>query len=1115
MTPANLPARLADLQSAVASGVTCSLATLEALETALSIHGPVAQKPGRIKNHGSKVSASIQAKKQPSKPQKSRGFRMAEDLEQQEKPLSVAQQIALATNVVNSSLKSLTNASKERSSSAIRQHGYSTPSKGSKSTTSPRHTNVPMQTPLCPISANIQVAPRNLPSKTKRSPSQKSEDGIRAQILCTKMAFEKLLALQDDEGDQSKAKTCQLEKGVSALIHRCIALDQLDLAVQIIQALRSRLILLSSRGDALAKSSIMSHRSKVEHRCDKKTVPVAELLRFGQHQVPAHLLALVSATQLQIIRLIALGMVCDHELLAKQLNVKNPCSPVNMIMLQINDTTSRDKAAHELEVLAQLLSNISGASGSNEASISDSSALGCLRLQCLSLVIKSQWWNMVNHEIDSHKEICLPFLNAIKNFEKMSSTNKEDNFHSTRSAYELIEREGLFQKFPDQDFLPIFHKLLELAQAAALNKEARYWLERASACSDQEQSPLRQCIISCHHSTLQVRESIQREDFALEIETLKEVGERFTGNLHGDSREVDELLIAVSSLRRSLSSYILLRRRTLEDDCTTEPSSTVLESLKVITLCMRFLFRYFGQMWAPTDDQMPFQQIEHRSKMRSTVAVPAILDICVLSKIFSKACKEIWKHIELALTDSTSLVTILARKARNGDLDHERLLDEESLEVKLSDCYWLRYQQLKKQNSAIQDLAKCLASSIHIIQQDQVTDNVYETLASRRESYARLYEGAKQNDKALQICKQTIDLHLQRHIIDKVVKAARRKPLDVAFEESEQARILKSSLHAHVRMASKVIESNDLVCGYYDMDALPVESRLVLLNHQFSVLLSQIGPREPSSPTISQLHRLAKVLHGLYSERKFPIRRLFFLTQLLVFHITQPAIVQESILLSELEDCGHNTTHILSNYDKELETYQNNLVEQKMLLVAMTSEPADIGAIERTLKSWYSMFKDLPDGEDQAFYTANIYERRVLDSLLGLAVKYLEYQGVPSLAALALNICRSLRGDVAKNGSTCELAISAKLALQYGRLGYTNTGIHVAMEAKQSIEDPTVSAESAFCWHNALANLYLDNNRPDLWYVKPLDLQLLILINTSQPVSCRKGQRNPTQRPSK
>lgn len=1078
MTTDSLPAWLADLRNAAAAPHTCTCATIDFLKDILLRKCPDEQKSEKLRHNGLKNSVTCRDKKQAARRQKPGDFQITEDLGRQAKPLSVAQQLALATEIVNSTLKSLAVASKEKSDKSVLTNVHNTPKCGPPKAISSPRLIARTQTPLGSVSANIHVRPRESPSKRQRNFTKKHEDGVRAQILCAKAAFESLLILQDHDDCRSKKQSCQVEKGISALIHRCIALKELDLGLEVLRLLRVRLLHLISGGECLSKARSVASRHNIVDDYGIKTEPIANMIGFGQHRVPSHLLPLISTTQLQIIRLLALGLDCEGESLLKQLDAKNPTSPINTIVSQVKDQASKEKAAHELEMLAQLIRALCGHMACDNKQCSDASVLSTFRLQCVSLVVQRRWWDLVDHKVSNLKEVWLPFSHFVKTFEKSSSASKVEKYRSIRKAFELIKDGGVFRNFQDQDFLPIYQKLTEIAQSAALNKESRHWLEMASACVGGADSPLRRCIMSCQLATLHVRETIQREASTLEVELLEQVGESFSVELHGESQELQELFVAISSLRKSVFSFVVMRRQALGDQCAADLSPSVVESLKVTSVCMRFISRYFGHDVGQNGNTELQQHPERLSQLLSTVVVPAIEDIYTLSKIFGGGCDELWRYIDRSLTDSTKIVTVLFAHGESGNPFYEGMPDKKSLVSKISASYWLRYQHLKRQDDKLPDTTKCLRSSIDILQRDCLTDDAYETLMLRRESYARLYESIKQMDKALEVCRQSIQLHIERCVVQAVSDAARNKPLPAAFEANNHTRLLRSSLQAYLRIAFKAIETNHSTSIYFDPQHLVSDQRIILLSYQFSVLLSHMEKNEPCGPAISQAHNLASDLHRLFSNGDFPVRRLFFITQLLYFRLTQPISVEASIILSELKQHECPLRHIFETHDKDLEPYLGPLNDQVTLLKMINMEPTKLKDMEKILSSWLAAPKERPDG---IVSQRKVYDERALESLLGLMFEYLDYQRFPLLATLVLRNRQKVNLNGSKEDIPNKIATSLQLGIQYDRLGHPELALHSVQGAKPYLEDSAAPVASTYDWHIAMAWLYLNSDQIDLW----------------------------------
>jgi separase len=221
---ASLQTKTDAVKETVASTATCTAATVVALKglllTEIESTGPGSKQIARPSTKAKSVGAS---KKTPS--------------DSRHQQLSAKEKIALATFVINSTLKSLTEAAKPAPPS--------TPCKRDENlqqSTGRRALRRSMSTPLSPLQPRtlnrVATSPNVLANKKKTSSASLST-GCLSTVECARVAFACLRSLKTSiqDGDFD----LQLENGTSALIGKLLALGLHEQALKEMRILKLRL----------------------------------------------------------------------------------------------------------------------------------------------------------------------------------------------------------------------------------------------------------------------------------------------------------------------------------------------------------------------------------------------------------------------------------------------------------------------------------------------------------------------------------------------------------------------------------------------------------------------------------------------------------------------------------------------------------------------------------------------------------------------------------------------------------------------------------------------------------------------------------------------------------
>ena len=1084
MTPAELPPSAANLQRIISSSTTCDNAVVGTLRAILFCEASIPRNKTPVAG-SSRARTASSTKRATSKSQRQRTVPVREDSKPDVECLDTSAKTALATNVINEAFKSLTKAAQARQDKSAQARP--TPSKRTSNAVSSKGPGNPAQTPLRPVSGNKNITPRSTEPKSRLSIDvDRRYEGVRAQALCAFIAFESLFDLQKPAKPTSEISTLQIEKGLSALVQRCLILEMYDLAMKALSRLRRRLIWLRKEQTEPqeVKRSAINKAGKVSSDTSTSE-PNANLTDYGVYRTSSPLLHLVATSQLQALRAYAAIGIDDPLSLLAQMQVDNPGSPASIIRQQINPKVSEtaQTAAHELELLAQLVLKL----GENlKPRIEETHpyakdfALHRLQLHNLALKIRASWWSLSQHEVDIAKDLWSPLTRSLSTFCRSATCSKVEKYSAIRQAFDNVANLVPSNSTGDQKMTPIYRLMLEMAQAAGHKEEVILWLQKLSASTQSEKLPLLQCLVSCQTATLHLRDLLNMVQVSFDGTSLEGVAKQLTGDLDGTSEDLDDLLIATVSLRKSACTYVLTEMRKDSINPVSSRREDISTSLTLTARCVNFLKRYLGNKPEGHSGVKVRQRFEHRRKLISSIISSTIDSICTVAKVFSMSFSSDWDTIDQALIDCSTLALVVRESeevtggAQDGS-DHGT-----SPALFLSRSYWYRYVHLKRTKASFNITAASLRTSIDFLKRTSSPEQSAGLLPLKLEQYASLHESAGHLSIALQVCREGLLALEQLGIIAQVSKASSRMPFEAAFEEDDQFKLLARALQSYIRLSSKLWEKDKQCSLIFDVKGIADDQRLVLFIYQLSILLSNSRSRCSAASYTNAIRCLWKVLFDTCTSGLYPVRHLALIIQMLYVGVTQPSAVEDSVLSCELEAYHEYSSGSQETLDSGLQAYVGQLADQLKLLVAIRRHETDLQAINEVLLNWLTL---LQTSADEADLRLQVYDMSLWRSQIQLVTEFLEYQNLPGLQGLAHSVLQLFYDKSNEEGNEALLANVIELGLQYGRLGSVSLAATTLKRAKHHLDNRDHSLGNKVRWNLAMAELALECNNHGSWSV--------------------------------
>lgn len=1086
MTRNEGPAQAVNIKQAVASHTTCTLTTVSQLKTylfpeaAAKFKGvassiPTARVP-KARGAPSNRNGRIQARKQPE-------VTIHETPEAESAPTASADQGKLATEIINVVLKALTEAVKARS---VPQESYkeraSIHPPNPSTTTSSLNRRPSTEIPLQPLSVNVVCSeksqckkPRQISRQSTCSGGTKAASGLAAQAECARLAFSVLKTL-DLRGTLGKRLPfLQLENAMSTLVNKLVALELFEPAYRQLRALKSSLHVATGQAEEVERLS-SEDSGKKEHMTD--------LLIFPSITVKGPLLAMIVTFQLQVLRLIAARRDASlFERTIEHLQLDRDYSPAKLIQAQHGsvDSETPAKIANQLEGLSRLLLSVSPSTSSSEdQKVTHSKAMGpliALRFQLLALDLRNLWWKSACHKGDGAKDLLVPFSQYLSTFRRRCDTGHEDGYRIAKSVLASLlihgqdeDRSSFATTLSSEAWLSIYSEMIVLSRKNCIPGETRDWLQKyIKTPINNKASPCKRCTSTCKKAIVyaQVVSIVSSEEEV--VNALRDAEHFIQSDLDGGSEELDELLLAVTGLRKAAASIINKSLIPTKSPATPSAPQLTRQCYVLCSTCVKFLVRYIGTRPPESPDHRLIYRYQQRSKQALAV-MPAFVDSVIsIARLTKGADADQWHETSVGLQACLNLVKLTQKSCEDAADNGNKT---STVFVAVSNAYWSRYQQLKQATSDSKEAIKALKASIDAVELRPLISKLAAQLQKRYELYGNALEGAREYGKSVEIYMKAIRLQIEMGILQKAAAAAATQHVSTLFARQSQLHSLGRVLSAYARVAVRTEAGASLTNSVFKDEELESTQRGIALEHQLTSLTSQ-AENNPIAPQMSRaIQDVTTEVLAIYSETTFPIRRLRVIEKLMWFCLSRPEVLPPEFLDPFLDFRIDTKSAHLGGLDIGLQLVVPHLNASRDAMLAMREEGLvrKQQKLKKVLDTWYSLTEQSHDLE--------ALEARVGDPSswlvhLELLVEYLDACGLGLYTRSALQLLIIVREKYFPMQHT-ELALALiRFGSQNVRLGYPNQAGLAFHRVERLANEALITSEATMSFRIAHAEYLL------------------------------------------
>lgn len=895
--------------------------------------------------------------------------------------------------------------------------------------------------------------------------------------------------LQDQRSIKPESASFSLEQGMSALIAKFLVLGFDDLALEELRILRRRVesIRASKDADNPRQTSVNSQPYWEDESPDSRVETLPELLKFKACNATGPLLAIIVSTQLQVLRLLKSKANASRiQEALEHLRLDVPYSPVNLIHRQIdpNLVKSKERAANQLESFSQTLLSISSDHSSGLGDVNDTkSALSpqvVFQLQTLALEVRRKWWSLVEHRSDTLKELIEPFARCLEAFRQRSSLGNKQRYQMAVAAFNTVTFGlGSPTRHLIQGFSNIYYNLAELAQECMQYDDATCWLEKAISNLENDGSQqAKRCALICREVALQIRSDPSYDKEPTLLFQLERALTCLEGGLHGTSDDLDEVLIAVTSLRKSAFNVIQDIYKTKATETSRPPADLVGACVRVNVRAVRFMNRYIGTQPDKSAHPRTLLRYNERRQLAYPFAKSSIESVVAVTKTLTKISSIDLNSIDCGLRECVSLASSLEDMATHHASSSTPAPTVHSAFVSISNGYWYRFLQMKQALGDTKAVKSGLSISIELLKRRGLCDRIAGALPSKLEAYAQLCEKLREDGTALATYREALRIQTDSGLVQKAAEFASTGSLSVVLDGENDLRGLARNMNRFIRVAQRLQDPQKEMLLYYDDHSLPTHERGLLLECQLHCLTLVLQERGGSSQLGNAMCGLTDAILSLYSAHETPIRRLRTVIQMLYIRAMFPDAIKEAPFFALLDEYGQQRSTLNCGSDVGLKVFMPHLVSSLEIFLAMREEKPDTGIFVRTFQSWAGLIADC---SDWAALQEHVYDIHEWLLHLELIVQYLALEGLEVLKTSALHIIATVH-EISKSGDCSDLVSKfCSLGVHYVRLGYCGAGGVMLQKAHLYLETYKPSARLTLRWYLSYAEYALGSQNYNLW----------------------------------
>ncbi|KAH9222780.1 cell division-associated protein-like protein bimb [Leptodontidium sp. 2 PMI_412] len=1023
---ASLQTTADSIRSAVASASTCTPATVIALSELLlpkseaqNTTAPNAKKPV-------KAAAASKQKNTRTPAAKTKTKKIVVESEDhgdgEGEQLSPKERSILATEVINATLKSLSEAIKAPAPGPVRRQASSKDLVKSSARKALRRSNSLPQSPLQPRSLNRVTSSPDISSRHSRSSSSASitSSGHRSVAECARVAFSCLRTLQGAKTPGVDLPPLQLENGMSVLV------GKLELRI-----LKRRL----DSGDGGKKGP------GAKAIAASTTQTLAELLDFRNAEFSGAKLGLVITSQLQVLRLMT---SCRKPKVIEEgfeiLHTEHSSSPTRLLLLAAKDSKDQrqtDKIVRQIQTLSEILLSLCPSISTADDALALESRLSVspevsIQIQTLALHNRFLWWGLAGHKGDQSKEILDPFLRCLSAFARRNQNGPLKTYQV--AALAMTDIHTLISDCSDSrpralrtTLAGIFRLLSSLSKEAdAMNEAVNWTVEWQKTLDPSVDSDAKRCSVLARLVALKLRDpSSDPKDEEVLLSLLEELERPFKG----ESSEIDELMTEISGVRRSAISILAQYRTSAGPNSKGQLSDGMRQMCEsVVFLLPRLSLRYLGN---PPDVKSATKDIlryEQRRQFISKSALHAIDSALFLVKMLVGEGRATWDLVDSKLQDCLLLSDRL--DSSSGDIIVYDGSTSASYHVRISNLYYTQYLNMRRNPEGVKEgqQMRALRRSIDSIRQRPQQERRTAQFSTKLERMAEYCKTTSRYDELFQTLLTLRDELISDGALSLVVEKAACQSPKFVWNDDDVATVLGRTVHTLLKVQLRYLKastSTQLV-----NESWTTEEKGAVLEHQLDLFSTQPAETGPAESLVSSIFNQ---LLSVYDQDEFPIRRLRVLIRRLTLDVEDDSV--REIFQTELQSSRLARVDGRGTKDGGLQGYLNHYRSLAATILELAEDVPKLEILKQGLATWFSIRSQCQNLTD--------FEKQVEDvpgllAHLNTIGDYLQMKGLDTVRISVLRLIAEINEFGDNVSIPDDLVLSfAYLGSQWLQLGYS------------------------------------------------------------------------------
>jgi separase len=1102
------------LKHAISSPTTCSTHNLIELSNLLcpKIDGSAQRDPIDVPVQGLKSrGVSSKARGLTSKPTKRKTAKVTVVQAVEDEPLRLApkERFLLATEVVNGTLKALTEALK---TAPTLSQSPSNTREGPPQRSSVKRLSRSFSTPVSPLAARSLNRTNTFPAQPSPLKSSSSlispkESGLYILAECSRAAFTCLRNLESLQIPGTQMSPLQLEAGMSALIGKLLGLGFDDLAVKEIRLLRRRLQ--SQLSDAHLKAGLVGKeregraanakkpsisRTKEVDLTERETLAGQLHFKDTETSNDTAILGLVVTTQMQILRAIgATKKPSSIEEAVEHLRFSSSSSPANILLQLSSQPSSTPKAARQLENLSQVilslcpsLSSTEDSRAAHKSAVSPGTAFA---LQALALEIRLSWWKLSGHQGDVGKDILEPLSKCLVAFARRSEATTIEKYQLASTIFRKLslkfrehQTDGKTELSSNSALLKIHQTLGSLARDTSALNDAISWTQQAlDYLKDKPITDARRCICSLRLSSLVLRNTSLSKPGHGDTIFFSQALESLGSGIKGDATELDELLAETAAMVRAMVSCLPEFSRGQKCPASSCPSEIGDLCRSIAFAAIRFMVRYLGNSPDSSKEIKSALRYEQRRLNVKGLARSVVDAVLTLAKSGIATDKSKWETVDTALQDGFLL---LSRLEQSSPYNSPAKGNQENLDpaiANISNVYWTFFLTYKQAAEAVTDvqLLRCLRRSVDVLRglpTSQRTSAFYSTKLDRLGS---MYKTLGRHDEAKEAFTDAIQACIDAGMMQEISDLAGTTSTKLLWSQNQNTKGFGRAVGNLVCIWHKCTHRKTDGQVPFDSKDADIPERGLLLETELEAMYGLLSTTSDPARLHGALRAIGKELVGIYSGQ-YPIRRARCHLTLLRLATDHPAIFDADLIEELKSGCQSlQTLDVRLEADIGLLPYLQHLAATAHVTLTLRDDTPDPERLKFALSIWSDLFQHCTTWEDTAHVVDD--EDTLLQQLDAIA-DFFEMQGldVPRLCALTL-ICRirELQEPAESNALTRAYTMYGQQLL---RLGYSGRAGELFAKAEMLLDRESIQTQTKLQWQLGYSEYLIEIGNLEKWY---------------------------------